>query len=92
MKFLSLLLLFTDEILYYETNHELMQNHSFSNAFSTLLDINSLAANCIFWDNHSNGDTSIKFGMHNLLRSSIQKKTLAIPKSKMAAIFQDGCQ
>ena len=52
----------------------------------------SLAANCIFWDNHSNGDTSIKFGMHNLLRSSIQKKTLVIPKSKMAAIFQDGCQ
>ena len=46
---------------------------------------NSLAANCIFWDNHSNGDTSIKFGMHNLLRSSIQKKNVSHPK------IQDGC-
>ena len=53
---------------------------------------NSLAANCMFWDNHSNGDTSIKFGMHNLLKTSVQKKMLTIPKSKMVAIFQDGCQ
>ena len=51
----------------------------------------SLAANCLFWDNHSNGDTSIKFGMRNLLRSSIQKKkNVSHPKIQDGSHFSRG--
>ena len=43
-------------------------------------------------NNRSVDDTSMKFGTNVELRSLFQKKILATKNSKMAAIFQDGCQ